>query len=380
MQRLVRPLVLVSSLLIACGGGGGEDGGGAAADGGDSCAAGESRCLGSSFEVCGDSGRFVESESCSASCDAELGCVECRPGLATCVDRAVHQCEADGTVGDFVEVCEGGCTSGSCDSSTCGASGTELIYVVDVDDRLLSFDPSQLGSGDPFTVVGTMACPSGAALPEQGGGPSSPFSMSVDRNGTAWVLYNSGEIFHVSTGDASCESTSFSRGQEGFELFGMGFVSDAAGSDSETLFLAGGDAALASPGELGTLERTSLTISSVGPLPNTEYNPELTGTGDAGLYAYFPGQFESFVAKLDKATVGQDERWDLDPLGDDIRAWAFAHWGGKFYIFITTGFFTPQPRVLELDPATGDVQTVVPSSPYVVVGAGVSTCAPVVVD
>ena len=37
-----------------------------------------------------------------------------------------------------------------------------------------------------------------------GGGQATPFSMSVDREGQAWVLYTSGEIFKVSIEDASC--------------------------------------------------------------------------------------------------------------------------------------------------------------------------------
>ena len=63
-----------------------------------------------------------------------------------------------------------------------------------------------------------------------------------------------------------------------------------------------------------------------------------------------------------------------------MRSYAFAHWGGQFYIFQTTedqvGALTS--RVARMNPADGSLTTVVASSPYQVVGAGVSTCAPLI--
>ena len=60
------------------------------------------------------------------------------------------------------------------------------MYVIDADGfKLLSFDPPTLS----FQEVGSVAnCPS--TVPD-----ATPFSMSVDRNADAWVLYNSGELF-----------------------------------------------------------------------------------------------------------------------------------------------------------------------------------------
>lgn len=386
MHRML-PLVFVlalSSLVAACGGSGGGSGpDGAVTD--DPCSAGESRCVGSSFQTCGDQETFVERDSCSQACDETLGCVECRPDDArACSGSEVHECNDDGTIGELIEDCGvEGCSSGTCgEESSCDAGGVELIYVVDDEYNLLSFDPSVLGTGeDPFTLIGSLSCPAGSSWPAwPGGDPATPFSMSVDRSGTAWVLYTSGEIFHVSTQDASCSPSGFTPGQAGFELFGMGFVSDAAGSEEETLFISGGSADSLVTGNLGAVDKDSMEVTSVGPLPLTEYSPELTGTGDAELYGYFPGSFDTFVANLDKSTVAEKQSWDLPALANDVRAWAFAHWGGKFYIFITTGFDVPAPQVLELDPSNGNVTPVVPDSEWIVVGAGVSTCAPISVD
>jgi len=110
--------------------------------------------------------------------------------------------------------------------------------------------------------------------------------------------------------------------------------------------------------------------------------PELTGTANAELYAYFPGRFDSWVARLGKDSADQEQSWELDSISGQPRGWAFAHWGGKFYIFISTesAFGGIRSQVKVLDPASGDETTAISNSRYMVVGAGVSTCAPVVVE
>ncbi len=319
------------------------------------------------------------------------GGATCESGASTvCQGDAVHTCNADGTVGDMIEACTGGCWEGACgggggggDEESCGTEGNDLIYVVDRNYRLLSFDPRALdGGGDPFALIGELDCPAGAPWPDWGGGQATPFSMSVDRDGMAWVLYTSGEIFKVSIQDASCIDSGFQRGQEGFELFGMGYVSDAEGSDQETLYIAGGSAEQEDIGDLGRVAGGSMAVAMVGGLPDSEYPPELTGTGNGELYAYFPGRFDSWVARLAKTSADMEQSWDMQPINGEPRGWAFAHWGGKFYVFISTqgtfGGIKSQVRVL--DPATGGEEAAISNSQYVVVGAGVSTCAPVVVE
>lgn len=340
--------------------------------------------------ACGGDGR--ESPAAGGPDAGGGGAASCASGAATvCQGDAVHACNADGTVGEVVEECASGCWEGSCGGGggsdgdqSCGTAGNDLIYVVDDDYRLLSFDPRQLDSGgDPFALIGELDCPSSASWPDwDGDGPATPFSMSVDREGMAWVLYTSGEIFKVSIADASCSESGFQRGQRGFELFGMGFSSDAQGSDEETLYIAGGGAAQDRIGDLGRVGRADMAVSMVGGLPDSEYPPELTGTGNGELYAYFPGLWDSWVARLSKDSADQQQSWDLDSISGEPRGWAFAHWGGKFYIFISSqgAFGGIRSQVKVLDPATGDEEVAISNSDYMVVGAGVSTCAPVVVD
>ncbi len=357
----------------------GDDDGSGQADGGP-CQAGQKQCDGNNLLVC-NGGSFVPQTTCPVTqrCDEMLGCIACSPTEQPelCVGDDLHHCNSDGTIGNVVQTCmPGQCQVNHCgDGSNCG-DGTNLIYVVDQDYHLLSFDPS--GDKNVFSLIGTLSCPAGQAL--DGSGPATPFSMSVDRSGRAWVLYSSGELFFVSTKDASCTPTSFAPQQKGFDNFGMGFVSDAAGGMTETLFLAGGPYANLNTGSLGTLDAASLTVTKIGALQlGGQDRPELTGTGNAELYGYFPGS-GAFVAKIDKTTGKNLQTWTLSKMQGMPQDWAFAQWGGRFYIFVTlnkNNMLTS--HVFYLDPVLGTTTEVTPNATYKIVGAGVSTCAPVVI-
>ena len=57
-----------------------------------------------------------------------------------------------------------------------------------------------------------------------------------------------------------------------------------------------------------------------------------------------------------------------------------ALWGGSFYIFVTTdGFDGNNSPVRPIDGTTGAYAMPIENLPFNIVGAGVSTCAPVVV-
>jgi hypothetical protein len=232
------------------------------------------------------------------------------------------------------------------------------IFVVDDTDHLRKYHPAS----NTFSSVGTLGCSSWGH----------PFSMAVDRGGRAWVLYNDGRIYWVDTTDASCQPSPFVQGQQGFNLFGMGFVADGAGVTTETLYIAGN---APSPGDrLGRIDAVTTTITSLGQLsvPPGSNSPELTGTRDGRLYAYFPGFSKSSVVLLDKVSLKTVKSWSVAP-SKNPTAWAFAHWGGRFFIFITDG---SNARVLRLDPASGKTTQLRSKLPFQIVGAGVSTRAP----
>jgi hypothetical protein len=342
-------------------------------DAGSPCSPNEVRCEDLSYQECYD-GVFEERDLCTSACSVPLGgCVDCIPGEGdVCNGNAVFACETDGTFGELVDQCRPAeaCEFGEC-TGGCTGEGSDLVYVVDQTFRLLSFDPLLAETPtDPFTLIGTLSCPSAGAT---------PFSMSVDRTGTAWVLYSDGQIYNVSTLDASCEATTFQANQTtpdgaSWTVFGMGFVSDAEGSNDETLFIASAGGS----GGLGSIDTDTLAITSVGPMEGgSELSPELTGTGAGALYGYYPGAVTTFISEIDKTTALRGETWDMPGLGGGVNAWAFAHWGGRFYVFVTVD---GNSQVLLVDPEQGGTTTtLLQSLPYTIVGAGVSTCAPIVI-
>lgn len=348
---------------------------------------GEGRCFGDMYQVC-RSGLWYEEEYCGDSlvCSYQLGCTACDPFVgAICVGDDVYSCTADGEFGNLLDSCNPGqCDFNHCIEEDC-PPGTDLIYVVDSSYRLLSFDPGE--DLHVFNLQGTLNCAAGTTLPGWNGmSGATPFSMSVDRSGQAWMLYTSGQIFWTNVRNPEmCTLSPWQAGTEAFELFGMGFVSVAPDSGAEELFLAGGTAqqlAGHQTGRLGSLQPEGLDFSVIGSLVPSEYGPELTGTGEGELFGYFPGVASTRVALLDKATGLNSLEWFLPALPGQLRAWAFAHWGGRFYIFVS--FIDPLEgqlsQVHRFDPSTGEVDVVLDDIPYLIVGAGVSTCAPTVVD
>ena len=202
--------------------------------------------------------------------------------------------------------------------------------------------------------------------------------MSIDRNRTAWVVYDDGALFKVSITDASCEATNYVRGSSGATTFGMGFATDQAGGDSEKLYIAANSTA----NSLSSIDTEhALVPHRVGLLTATEdRNPELTGTSDAKLYGFYPNTFgTSFVQEIDRTSGdGIGRKWSVGELGT-VEAYAFAQWGGGFYVFATVddgGTFDSNSTVRMIDKATGDFRTVMQHVPYRISGAGVSTCAP----
>ncbi len=203
--------------------------------------------------------------------------------------------------------------------------------------------------------------------------------MAVDRQARAWVLYSSGEIFWVDTGNARCQAAPYEPGSGGFDLFGMAFVSDGVGTQTETLHIAGGRAGAIDRGRLGSLDAQGTVVRALGQLPAHDYGAELTGNGNGELWAYWPGP-ESSVARIDKTGATVEDEWALPPLRNQPAGWAFAHWGGRYFVFISQVDARDDitSQVLRFDPISGETTVVVPETGRRIVGAGVSTCAPVV--
>ena len=252
------------------------------------------------------------------------------------------------------------------------ATGARLVYVVDSDGRFSSFDPQR---NPPFQDIVSKL--NGPAQTDWLGVKATPFSMSVDRNAIAWVLYSSGELFKVDTSNGACQATSFAKNQSGFLLMGMGFVANAPGSMEDTLYVAGGSG----PGSgtnarLGTIDTNTLVLS---PLAQLTGWPELTGTGLAELWGFFPDTTPPKVAKINKTTGAEEVVYPLSSLQGEPEAWAFAFWGGDFWIFLKRSTDS-STTVYRVDGTNGNLTRAFPDTGRRIVGAGVSTCAPVTID
>ncbi|MBX3206717.1 MAG: hypothetical protein KF764_16730 [Labilithrix sp.] len=226
------------------------------------------------------------------------------------------------------------------------AEATTQIYVVATDKGLYRFNPRDLS----FKRIGTLGCPTGAGT----------FSMAIDRRGTAWVEYTDGRVYAVDTNDATCKPTSFKPGQTGFDLFGMGFALNGDDpKEGETLYVAGTG--------LASLDTKSFDLKFIGSL--TGGRTELTSIGSK-LFGFSVDS--GLVSRLNKQT-GATEATHRTSAILESGGFAFAHWGGSFWLF--TGRTTS--TVTAYSPTTDESTVMVDNTGMLIVGAGSSTCAPI---
>ena len=238
---------------------------------------------------------------------------------------------------------------------------SKTVYVVENDSTFSAFDPKT----KTFRPIGKLSCPTA----------STPVSMAIARDAFAYVLYKSGELFKVATDNLACTATAW-QPDATFTTFGMGFSTDAPGSTSETLFIAGGPMGMTSS-KLGRLDLAGFSAQAG---PDLVGFPELTGTGDAQLWGFFPqGATSPFVARIDKTTGAFLTNHPAPALAGAARRWAFAFWGGRFWIFFERGTDL-STHVWEMKLSDGTVTEALGETNRKVVGAGVSTCAPIMIN
>lgn len=255
----------------------------------------------------------------------------------------------------------GGGVDGSTGDNGC-ADGTELIYTIDqFNYRLAQFDPAT----KTFHDLGTLSCP----------GSGTPFSMSVDRGGNAWVLYTSGDLFEVAINSGlACTKLPWAS-PNGLKVFGMGFSTDVAGGETESLYIGGGQSQTQTSFTLARVDPTTMAATVLG---TQTALPEMTGTGNAELWGFMPEPTTARVVQFDKTTGAIAKTFTEPQLGGTMTAYAFAHWGGHYWVFLQKGTET-NTTVYEIDGMTGALRTMTPATGRTIVGAGVSTCAPVVI-
>ncbi|MGE0404240.1 MAG: hypothetical protein AB7T06_46455 [Kofleriaceae bacterium] len=242
------------------------------------------------------------------------------------------------------------------------ADGTELVYTIDqFNSKLSTFDPST----KTFHDLGSLQCPVTAG--------GTPFSMSVDRAGNAWVLYNNGELFKVGIQGLGCTMLTWTP-PSGLHVFGMGFSTDMAGGETEQLYIGGGLTQMQTSYLLARVDPTTMTATTFGSQPQL---PEMTGNGNAELWGFMPEATTARVVQFDKTTGAVTRTFMQPTLGGTNTAYAFAHWGGDYWVFLQRNAET-NTTVYQVDGMNGTIKSMTPAVGHTVVGAGVSTCAPLV--
>lgn len=231
---------------------------------------------------------------------------------------------------------------------------SDLIYVLGKDDaRLALFDPESLA----FTTLGTLDC-TDWGLPQ---------SMGVGRDGVAYVRYSDQSVYAVDLETLRCTATSYSDRDTDFGAFGMGFATNSADTWRDRLYVANEE-------WLATLDTDTYELSRLGRLSS---QAELSGNADGELWALLPLESPAELLRLDKADGATLERIALPRMPDsrDIDTFAFATWGGEFWLFIREFGMGNSTTVYRVD-AEGDMTTALEDIGWDIVGAGVSTCAP----
>jgi hypothetical protein len=267
----------------------------------------------------------------------------------------------------------GGSTDDSGGNHDCTVAAT-LVYVIDETGILYSFNPGTL----KFSEIGKTNCPGAMGLIN---------SMAIDRSATAWVNAVDGNLYKVNTSDASCEKTDFAGGQHEFGAqFGMGFSANASGAAAETLFIDGIGALGGGGSGLATIDLGTLVLNPIGNFSGylAGEDCELTGTGDGRLYGFFVNdpltQTPASVAQIDKSNASILSNALLPESVDTGTDWAFSFWGGSFYLYTADQNVDPEDTsdVTEYDPKANATSVVLSQIGFRIVGAGVSTCAPLV--
>ncbi|MCP4807888.1 MAG: hypothetical protein GY913_24760 [Proteobacteria bacterium] len=230
---------------------------------------------------------------------------------------------------------------------------SDLVYVIDRDrDTVFLFDPPSLS----FSAVGTLACST----------YGTPASMAVARDGLAYVRYSDDTVYAVDLETFDCEETTFSL-HKGLDSFGMGYATQDAETWRDDLYVADAD-------RLMRLDTATWELKVMGNMPSQS---ELTGNAEGELWAMLPLESPAALARIDKSDGSEVERLKLpgfpDPYG--IDTFAFATWGGEFFLFVREygmGQSTDVYRVA----ADGNMTKAKTDIGFDVVGAGVSTCAP----
>ena len=228
---------------------------------------------------------------------------------------------------------------------------SDLIYVVDRDSQDLHlFNPVDLS----FEYLTTLDC-------SMWGEPN---SMGISRDGFAYVRYNTNDVYAVDLKSFECNETDY---DAGFGSFGMGYAADLKSTWKDELFIA-------NKNTLAKVDPVSWDVTTVASLSS---QAELTGNAHGELWGFLPLEKPAALVELDKETGATKQEITISgfPATKDIDTFAFATWGGGYWLFVRQYGMGNSTTVYTVDKA-GHLRTMVEDSGFNLVGAGVSTCAP----
>jgi hypothetical protein len=185
--------------------------------------------------------------------------------------------------------------------------------------------------------------------------------MAIDRHGVAWVLFSSGVLVNVDLHDFRCTEVLVRGLPPNVALFGMAFAKDDT-QTGESLYVLNSDLMRIDPITHDATVRGRTKMPGWG---------ELTGTGDGQLYGYSP--YNGVILHFDKSNGASLKDYRTSAL--DANDWAFAQWGGDFWIFKRVDP-AKGASVYRYSPKTDETTLVLENGPVRVIGAGSSTCAP----
>ncbi len=242
------------------------------------------------------------------------------------------------------------------------------IFVLSKTAQLWKYLPGD----NKFELLGALDC----------GVAPSTFSMGVDRQGYAWVQFSDLQIRKVDvTNVADCTDPGFVPKQDGIKNFGMAFVSNSADDKCDRIYgnHYNGVAQGAMVSEFFSVDPDTLKLQQLG---KSDYGlAEVTGTGDGRAFL-FAGPDPAELVEVDKATGATLKVTPL-PGVKTGGGFAFAFFAGDFYFF-TDAQSDGKSEVTHIDyddsdkNGKQDLKVVLQDAPLRVVGAGVSTCAPLI--
>lgn len=288
-----------------------------------------------------------------------------------------------GTGGSFLDAAPAEGSVQECDDNV------RPVYVLARDEAhgtIHRFEPDSL----TFESVAAVDCPE-----TQDWGVS---SMAIDRSYGAWIEWgglHDGpddpypkrlDRIDLATGVCSPNQGKLPTVEQWGSPLGMAFVTDTSGGSAERLFFVDTSTRVYGLGGTEAIGRFydggGLTFSGV----------ELSGTGGGRLFMLimnwtpewdhpctaenpcYPTVHLGEVNKNDGTAISNVELPDVPAMGISSGGFAFAHWGGHFWVFISKDF--GPTHVYDYDPVADLTVLAKSDGPDGVVGAGVSTCAP----